>query len=83
MSGRLDRMRANPRADWRMADVEAVCREHGALVDPPRGGGSHFKVHAPGMRDYLTVPSRRPIKPVYIKQLVHFLDELRRRNAQP
>lgn len=40
-------------------------------------GGSHFKVHYPGIRDYVTVPSRRPIKPVYIKQLVRFVDLVR------
>jgi hypothetical protein len=65
MSKRLEQMRANPKADWRIADIEAVCREFEILLEPPRGGGSHFKVHRPGVREYLTVPSRRPIKPVY------------------
>jgi len=60
-----------------MADVEAVCREYGIPVEAPRGGGSHFKVHYPGLRDYVTVPSRRPIKPVYIRQLVRFIDLVR------
>jgi hypothetical protein len=82
MSDRLDRMRTNPRADWKIADVEAVCREYGVLVEPPRGGGSHFKAHYPGMREYVTVPSRRPIKPVYIRQLVRFIEAVRRRNGQ-
>jgi hypothetical protein len=27
MSKRLEQMRANPRADWTIADVEALCRE--------------------------------------------------------
>jgi len=73
-------MRANPKADWKIADVEAVCSECNVLVEPPRGGGSHFKVHFPGMREYVTVPSRRPIKAVYIRQLVQFIDIVRRRN---
>jgi len=77
MSDRLDRMRANPRADWKIADIEAVCREYGIPVEPPRGGGSHFKVHYRGMREYVTVPSRRPIKPVYIRQFVRFVDLVR------
>jgi hypothetical protein len=64
MSKRLEKMRANPKADWKVADVEAVCRDFDVLIEPPRGGGSHFKVHHPGMREYMTVPSRRPIKPV-------------------
>jgi hypothetical protein len=82
MSRRLDRMRANPQGDWTIADVEAVCREYEIPVEPPRGGGSHFKVYYPGMREYVTVPSRRPIKPVYIRQLVRFIEAVRRRNAQ-
>jgi hypothetical protein len=80
MSKRLERMRANPKADWEVADVEALCREFEVLIEPPRGGGSHFKVHYPGMREYVTVPSRRPIKPVYIRQVVQFIDAVRRRN---
>jgi hypothetical protein len=63
MSKRLEQMRTNPRADWAIADVEALCREFDVLVEPPRGGGLHFKVHYPGLREILTVPSRRPIKP--------------------
>jgi hypothetical protein len=74
MSKRLEQMRANPRADWKIADVEALCREFDVPVASPRGGGSHFKVHYPGMREYVTVPSRRPIKSVYIKQPVRFID---------
>jgi hypothetical protein len=27
----LERMRRNPAGDWRIQDVEAVCREHGVL----------------------------------------------------
>ncbi|WP_395817974.1 type II toxin-antitoxin system HicA family toxin [Devosia sp.] len=77
MSKRLEQMRTNPRADWTIADVEALCREFDMLVEPPRGGGSHFKVHYPGLREILTVPSRRPIKPVYIRQLVRLIDLVR------
>ena len=41
--------------------------------EPPRGGGSHYKVSKPGKREVLTMPFKRPIKPVYIKKLVRFL----------
>jgi len=77
MSKRLEQMRTNPRADWAIADVEGLCREFDVLVEPPRGGGSHFKVHYPGLHEILTVPSRRPIKPVCIRQLVRFIDLVR------
>jgi hypothetical protein len=41
--------------------------------------GSHFKVGNPHGGRRLTIPARRPIKPVYIAMLVKFLDEEGRR----
>lgn len=79
MSRRLDDMRANPRAGWAIADVVALCREHGVFCEPPRGGGSHYKVAHPALSRKLTIPYRRPIKPVYIRQLVQFIDLVRSR----
>ncbi len=71
---RLDRMRSSHAGDWTIGDVEAVCRDHGVICRPPRGGGSHYKVSHPSQRDILTIPSRRPVKPVYIRKLVRFID---------
>lgn len=71
---RLESMRANPKAGWRISDVEAVCRHHGVLCAPARGGSSHYKVSHPGMMAKLSIPFARPIKPVYILQLVVFID---------
>ncbi|RWX76067.1 type II toxin-antitoxin system HicA family toxin [Neorhizobium lilium] len=76
-SKRLERMRANPQADWRMEDIIAVCAEFEIACRAPRGGSSHFKVSHPAIRDILTVPSKRPIKPVYIRHLVQFIDAVR------
>ncbi len=77
MSRRLAYMRRNPQADWTIADVEALCREHGLRCIPPRGGGSHHKVSHPSVAEILTIPSRRPVKPVYIRKLVALIDALR------
>lgn len=74
MSDRLDKMKANPAAGWRMSDIEAVCREHGVLCAAPRGGGSHYKIAHPAIAQKLTIPFNRPIKPIYIRKLVAFLD---------
>jgi len=74
MTKRLEEMRNNPRGDWRIEDVEAVCREYGIQRAPARGGGSHYKVAHPRMSDKLTIPYKRPIKPVYIRKLVAFVD---------
>jgi hypothetical protein len=77
MADLLEDMRRNPASGWRISDVEAVCREHGITCSPPRGGGSHYKVGHPGMIEKLTVPFRRPIKPVYIRKLVAYIDVVR------
>ena len=77
MSKRLEAMRGNPRGDWKIGDVEAICREFAIHCEPMRGGGSHYKVGHVLISRKLTVPFKRPIKPVYIKQLVSFIDELR------
>ena len=74
MSRRLDAMRSNPAADWTVADIDAVCKEHGVRCTAPTGGGSHYKVSHPLRHDILTIPKRRPVKPVYIRKLVRFID---------
>jgi hypothetical protein len=70
-------MRASPQADWRIEDIKAVCTEFGILCEAPRGGSSHFKISHPERHEILTVPFKRPIKPVYIRKLVHFIDAVR------
>jgi hypothetical protein len=78
MPSRLDQMRANPVGDWTIDDVDAVCREHAIRCTPPSGGGSHWKLSDPTLRDILTIPGRRPIKPVYIRRLVRFVELVRK-----
>jgi hypothetical protein len=72
----LERMRANPQANWTIADVERLCRACGLTITPPRRG-SHYKVRDPRGGAALTIPARRPIKPVYIRALVALADHLR------
>jgi len=74
MSNLLERMRGNTAGDWTIRDVETVCRQFGVLCAPPRGGGSHDKIGHPGMAEKLTIPSKRPIKPVYIRGLIAFIE---------
>jgi hypothetical protein len=71
----FDRMRRNPRDNWAIKDVERLCRENGLMCSPPRGGGSHYKVSGHGIT--LTIPARRPIKPVYIRALVGLIIKIR------
>jgi hypothetical protein len=80
---RLERMRRNPAADWTIADVEAVCREYRVICRASRAGSSHYKVAHPALAAKLTIPFKRPIKPVYIRQLVSFLDAVRGADVPP
>jgi hypothetical protein len=68
----LERMRANPKADWRIEDCQVLARRAGVTWDVT---GSHvtFRSHS-GSR--ITVPARRPIKPIYLKLFVAFIDLL-------
>jgi hypothetical protein len=69
----LDQMRDNPRADWTISNVERLCRECGLDVLPPTKG-SHYKVRCDAVPFILTIPAHRPIKAVYIRELVAFAD---------
>lgn len=70
----LARMRANPRNDWAMSDVEKVAKAFGCDVRKP--GGSHATISHDAMVEILTVPYARPIKTVYIVRLVMFIDSI-------
>jgi hypothetical protein len=71
----LDNMRRNPR-DWSIADIAVLCDSFGIDCTPPKKG-SHFKVKHARMPVILTIPANRPIKPVYIRALVRFVDSVR------
>jgi hypothetical protein len=69
----LDRMRRNPAGDWRIRDVEIVCGEYGLSFRFGKGT-SHNHMRHPAAREILTIPARRPIKPVYIRKLVRYIE---------
>ena len=75
----LERMRANHR-DWRIEDVIAVCAAFGIACTAPRKG-SHYKVKHGSQADILTIPAHRPIKPVYVADLVRFVDAVMARGS--
>ncbi len=67
-------MRANPR-DWRIAQLELVARRFGLNVR--KSGGSHVVFEHPDLMEALSVPARRPIKPIYVQRFVRLLDAVR------
>lgn len=70
----LEAMRANP-LDWRIGDLEKLAVAFGLNVRKP--GGSHVLFTHPQIREALSVPARRPIKPVYVKAFVRLIDRVR------
>lgn len=69
----VERMRANPR-DWRMESLEAAARRH--KIQVRKTGGSHFVFLHPESDIAVTIPFRRPIKPIYIMQFLALVDDL-------
>ena len=50
--------------------MQAVAEENFVEWRRPGRGGSHVIFSAPGVREIVPVLTRRPIKPVYIKEFV-------------
>jgi hypothetical protein len=71
---RLQDMRANPRGDWTISDVEVVCREYGLGLRKPSGGSHYAVMHK--TQTPLTIPAARKIKAVYIRLFVEMVDKV-------
>ena len=68
----LDKMRRNPR-DWRIERLQAIAEAYG--VAWVHEGGSHCTFRT-SKGEKLTVPAKRPIKPVYIRQFIDLIDTI-------
>ena len=71
---RLVQMRANPKGNWQIADLEVVATALGMKVR--KSVGSHVVFSHSTIPARVTVPARRPIKPIYIRQFVTLVDEI-------
>jgi hypothetical protein len=72
----LQKMRRNP-AGWRIEDLLLVAEENGVEWRRPGRGGSHVVFSAPGVREIVSVPAKRPIKPIYMKHFLALIDAAR------
>lgn len=68
----LDKMRCNPR-DWRIDDIKTIANRYGISFHQP--GTSHVTFRFANKMK-ITIPAHKPIKPVYIRQFIVWLDEL-------
>lgn len=61
--------------NWRMEDVETVARHFGLTANRPGRGGSHVTFRTLS-GDKVTIPDHRPVKQVYVKQLLVLIAKL-------
>ena len=66
-------MRGNP-VGWRIDDLQTVAEAYGLAWRRPGHGGSHVIFSASGVREIVSVPAKRPVKPIYIKQFLSLVD---------
>lgn len=59
---------------WRIEELVEVAEKNGLDWRRPGRGGSHVIFSAPGVRNIVSVPARRPIKPIYIKYFLILID---------
>ena len=69
----LQKMRKS-QAGWRIEELQVVAEANRIEWRRPGRGGSHVIFSAAGVREIVSVPERRPIKPVYIKQFLALVD---------
>ena len=73
----LQQMSNNPR-DWTINDLVVIAKRYGFTFRQP--GTSH--VTFSNGRQRLTVPSHKPIKPIYIRQFILMIEEALEMNCE-
>ncbi|NCC25384.1 MAG: addiction module toxin, HicA family [Deltaproteobacteria bacterium] len=71
-------MRNNPRDDWSIEQFKALARQLGIRWRQP--GTSHVTFVAPD-GESLTVPSHKPIKPIYVRRFLALIGKQEEDNA--
>jgi predicted RNA binding protein YcfA (HicA-like mRNA interferase family) len=75
---RLQKMRANPR-DWRIEEIQSVADVLG--IQWIHDGGSHVIFRSP-YGEHLSVPAKRPIKPIYITKFLTLADSMKEEDGE-
>lgn len=70
---RLEKMRNNSK-DWRIDDLQAIADSLG--IEYKSAGGSHVVFRCVRCC-HVTVPAKRPIKPIYIRQFLALVERVR------
>lgn len=75
---RLQKMRRNPR-DWRIEDIQNVADS--LDIEWMHDGGSHVIFRSP-FGEHLSIPARRPVKPVYITKFLALVASVKEANDE-
>lgn len=67
---RLQKMRESP-LDWRIEELQSIADKLG--IDWLHDGGSHV-IFRSQSGQHLSVPAKRPIKPIYIKKFLELIE---------
>jgi hypothetical protein len=62
---------------WRIEELLRVAQENGVEWRRPGRGGSHVIFSVSGVREIVSVPARRPIKPIYMTHFLMLIDAAR------
>jgi hypothetical protein len=62
---------------WRIEEVISVAEANGIAWRRPGRGGSHVIFSATGVSEIVSIPDKRPIKPVYIRKLIALIDAVK------
>lgn len=71
----LERMRRNPCGDWTMDNLQTVARR--MKIEVRNSDGSHHVFSFPGIDEDVTVPYKRPIKPIYVRKFLALVDAVK------
>jgi len=74
----FEAMQASP-LDWRIEQLLTVACQFS--IEVRSVGGSHRVFSHPAVKDALSVPAHRPIKPVYVRQFVEMVNKVKESQA--
>ena len=70
----LNRMQNNPKGDWKIDNLKSIADYYG--IEYADNGSSHIVFRSP-YGEHLTVPAKRPIKPIYIRLFLDFIESVK------
>jgi hypothetical protein len=78
---RLQKIRQNPH-DVSMIELEQILNDFGIRRDRVTGSHYIFRYTLQGESLGLTIPYRKPVKPIYVKRCINVIDQLIEQEAE-